>query len=259
MNRIWALTIYYLTVIFRNKGRLVDVIVWPVLELFMFGFLSSFIASVSSGFTQAVVVILGALIFWHFFGRTMNEIVMAFTDDIYSRNLNNILITPLSTFELIISLVLSSLLKLSVHLTIVLPLSWILYRLNIFIIGPIAAVYILILTAWGISLGLLTAATHFIFGHRAGALSWAIAGIIQPFSLVFYPRSVLPVVAQKISLAVPASYVFEAIRNQLNYQLIDWNSVGLAGGITVVYLSAGIGLFYLGFQFSRRNGMIAKL
>ncbi len=259
MNRIRALTIYYLTVVFRNKGRLVDIVAWPVLELFMFGFLSSFITSVSPGFTQAVVVILGALIFWHFFGRTMTEIVMAFTDDIYSRNLNNILITPLSTLELIVSLVLSSLVKLSANLIIVLPLNWILYRLNIFAVGPISIVYVLILTAWGISLGLLTAATHFFFGYCAGAFSWAVAGIIQPFSLVFYPRSVLPWIAQKISLVIPASYVFEAFRFQLSTKTADLTGLTIAAGLTIFYLILAAVIFYFSFDYSRRSGMIAKL
>lgn len=259
MNRIWALTFYYLTVVFRNKGRLVDIIVWPMLELLMFGFLSSFITSVSTGFTQAVIVILGALIFWHFFGRTMNEIVMAFTDDIYSRNLNSILITPLSTWELIVSLTLSSLIKLSANLIIVLPLSWWLYRLNIFFIGPAAGIYILILTIWGISLGLLTAAAHFIFGHRAGTFSWAIAGIIQPFSLVFYPRSILPVLAQKISYLVPASYVFEAFRHQVNTQSADINSLVLASASALAYLVIAIVVFRLSFNYSRITGVIVKI
>lgn len=259
MNRVWALTFYYLTVVFRNKGRLVDIFAWPVLELLMFGFLSNFITSVSTGFTQAIVVILGALIFWHFFGRTMNEIVMAFTDDIYSRNLNNILITPLSTFELIAGLVLSSLVKLSANLMIVLPLTWWLYRLNIFTIGPMSIVYVLILTIWGISLGLLTAAAHFIFGHRAGAFSWAIAGIIQPFSLVFYPRSVLPLIAQKISLLIPASYVFEAFRFQLSAQIVDLTGLIIAGSLTALYLILSAVIFYFSFDYSSRSGMISKL
>lgn len=259
MNRIWTLTFYYLTVVLRNKGRLVDIVAWPVLELLMFGFLSSFISSISTGFAQAVVIILGALIFWHFFARTMNEIVMAFIDDIYSRNLNNILITPLSTFELIASLVLSSLVKLSANLVIVLPLSWILYRLNIFSIGPMSIVYISILTMWGISLGLLTAASHFIFGHRAGAFSWAIAGIIQPFSLVFYPRAVLPWFAQKISLVIPASYVFEAYRFQLNTGVPDTNGLFLSIILTLIYLILAAIIFYFSFDYSRRSGMIAKL
>lgn len=259
MSRILALTYYYLTVTIRNKGRLVDIFAWPVLELLMFGFLSSFITSVSTGFTQAIVVILGALIFWHFFGRTMNEIVMAFTDDIYSRNLNNILITPLSTLELIVSLVLSSLVKLSANLTIVLPLTWWLYRLNIFSIGPMSIVYVFILTIWGISLGLLTAAAHFVFGHRAGAFSWAVAGIIQPFSLVFYPRAVLPWIAEKITYLIPSSYVFEAFRFQLSTQKTDLSGLIIAGSLTVFYLIlAGI-IFYFSFDYSRRNGMIAKM
>lgn len=259
MNKIWALTIYYLTVVFRNKGRLVDIFVWPILELFMFGFLSNFIASVSAGFSQAVAVILGALIFWHFFGRTMNEIVMAFTDDIYSRNLNNILITPLSTWELILGLVLSGLIKLSANLIIVLPLSWWLYRLNIFDIGPMSIVYVLILTTWGISLGLLTAATHFIFGHRAGALSWAIAGIIQPFSLIFYPRSVLPAVAEKITYLIPSSYVFEAFRFHLSTKTVDLTGLIIAGSLTALYLILSAIVFYFSFDYSRRSGMIAKM
>jgi len=259
MNRILTLTIYYLTVVFRNKGRLVDIFAWPVLELLMFGFLSSFISSVSPGFTQAVVVILGALIFWHFFGRTMTEIVTAFTDDIYSRNLNNILITPLSTFELIAGLVLSGLVKLSANLIVVLPLSWILYRLNIFAVGPISIVYVLILTAWGISLGLLTAAAHFFFGHRAGAFSWAIAGIIQPFSLVFYPRSILPAVAEKITYLIPASYVFEAFRFQLLTLTVDLTGLIISTCLTAVYLILSGIIFYFSFDYSRRSGLIAKI
>lgn len=259
LRRILGLVVYYLTVIVRNKGRLVDILVWPVLELTMFGFLSRYIQSETGGLSRAAVIILGGFIFWHFFGRTMTEIVNQFTDDAYSGNLHNILVSPVKIWEFIAGMTAAGIIKLSANLAIVLPLSWLMYSFNLFSLGPAAGVYVLILTLWGVSLGLMTASSHFILGTRAGAVSWAIAGIIQPFSLVFYPRAVLPDIAQKISLAIPASYVFEAVRKQLNYQLIDWNGVGLAAALTIIYLAAGIGLFYGSFQLSRRSGMIAKL
>lgn len=259
LKRIAALVVYYLTVVIRSKGRLVDIIVWPMLELAMFGFLSRFIQTETGQVSKIAIIILGGFIFWHFFGRTMTEIVTQFTDDAYSGNLHNILVSPVTILEFIAAMTAAGVIKLSASLVVILPLSWTLYRFNLFSLGPEAGIYVLILTLWGISLGLATTSMHFILGTRAGAVSWAIAGIIQPFSLVFYPRSVLPVIAQKISLAIPASYVFEAIRSQLQQNPMDWKTVGAAVWLTIVYLIAGIGLFYAGFQFSRRSGMIAKL
>ncbi len=259
LNRITVLTIYYLKVVVRNKGRLVEIVAWPVLEILTFGFLSRFINQVSSDFTKAIIMILGALIFWHFFARIMNEIVMAFTDDIYSSNLSNLLITPLSTSELLSSLIISSLIKLSVNLLIILPLSWILYRLNLFSLGPIIAVYALILIIWGISLGIITCAGHLIFGRRAGALSWAIAGIIQPFSLVFYPRSILPPIAKELSYFIPASYIFEAFRLHAETRLTDTDVLSTASFSTLIYLAIAIIVFSFSFGYSRRSGIITKL
>lgn len=258
-KRVISLTIYYLNTIKRNKGRLIDIIAWPVLELATFGFLSSYIREQSSIAIQTATIILGGLIFWHFFARTMNEIIMQLYDDILSRNLNNILITPLKLWEFISAMVIASLIKLSFHLLIILPISWVLFRFNIYLLGPLAAIYVFILTTWGISLGLITAASHFVFGSRAGAISWAIAGIIQPFSLVFYPRSVLPQIAQQISYFIPASYIFEAIRAQLLTNTVNLDGIYTAATLTLGYIVVAITIFSSAVQYSRKTGMITRL
>lgn len=259
MNRIIALVLYYLSSIKRNRSRLLDIFIWPTLELLMFGFLSVYLERQTSALSKISFVILGGLIFWHFFSRMMSEVVLQLTDDILSRNLSNILVTPVTSIEIALAMMIASFLKLWLSMSVVFVAGWVLYQLNIFTLGLPIIGYIGILVLWGVSLGLTVSSLYFLVGPRAGPVTWALAGIIQPFCLVFYPRSVLPLPIKIVSYFVPPSYVFEQIRQQLLGNRVNWPDLELAAILTGLYVLLALVIFQMSFKQMSKSGIIAKL
>lgn len=259
ISRTIALTKYYVIIVARNKARLIDILLWPTLELILFGFLSQYINSQSPALTQTMLIIIGGIVSWLFFARIMSEISLQLTDDMLSGNLSNILATPVRVTELIMGLVFASLVKLALSLIILLPFSSVLYKFNILSIGPMSILYLGTLMFWGMSLGLIISSLFFLIGPRAGAVTWAVAGIIQPFCLIFYPRLILPKVAQFISYAFPASYVFEAMRYQVLNDSLDLISIGSSILLSFIYGIVAMVTFYKSLQHMRKSGLIVRM
>ena len=120
MKKIITLTNYYLGSLKRNKGRIIDLFIWPALELLVFGFMGLYLKSQAgdSG-TKILAVLLGSLIFWHFFARISSEIYQQLFDDVLSRNLQNILIAPIKMSQMISALVLAGAIKLLINIVII--------------------------------------------------------------------------------------------------------------------------------------------
>lgn len=260
MNKILTLTQYYFFSVKRNKGRIIDLFVWPVIELFVFGFMGSYLNSQSSnGGFKILAILIGGLIFWHFFARISGEIYQQLFDDVLSKNLQNILITPIRTSQLIISLVLAGVIKLFVNIVIVGLTAFLMYQFNFFNNNPFFIPMIFILIIWGMSVGIMIASLLFLFGSKALAFSWVITGLVQPFSCVFYSREILPGFIKTISYFVPASYVFEFYRKYLLGVMVDWIDLLLPFLLSIVYLFISIFLFAWFMKLARKNGMLMKL
>jgi ABC-2 type transport system permease protein len=68
--------------------------------------------------------------------------------------------------------------------------------------------------------------------------------------------SVLPHWMQMISLALPPTYVFEGMRAILNEKATHWDLLGIAFGLSVVYLVVGFQVFQWFYRLSRRAGTL---
>lgn len=255
----FSLVLYYLYALKRNKARLIDIVIWPILELLMFGFLGMSFQTHDIPTEKAILLFLTGLLFWYIFSRTTAEIVLQLSDDAMSRNLSNILVSPVGLLRLQIALISASFIKVFLQLFVLLGVSWTLYHLNLFTIGPMVVVYSTIFLSWGISLGLFVAGLYFLYGPRVIIFSWAIAGMIQPFSLVFYSRDILPPFAVFVSYLIPLSYLFESIRSQLAHGVIDVRGIVIASLITVTSFLASLLFFNIAYHHSRKTGMIARL
>lgn len=260
MNKILTLTKYYLYSIKRNKGRIIDLFIWPVLELLVFGFMGLYLKTqTSENGTKIVAIILGSLIFWHFFARISGEIYQQLFDDVASKNLQNILITPIKTGQIILALVLAGLVKLLINITIVGLTAFLMYKFNFLKNNPFFIPMILILMIWGVSVGIFIASLLFVFGNKALAFSWVITGLVQPFSCVFYSREVLPNLINSISYLVPSSYIFEIYRKNISGLNIYWSDLFMPFLLSIIYLLLAIFLFFGFIKLARKKGLLMKL
>jgi len=259
INRIFILWRHYLYSIKRNKGRLVDIFVWPVLELLVFGFTANFLnQEIENEAIKLMAIFLGSLVFWHFFAKISGEVYQQLFDDVLSKNLKNIIMSPVRVGEMIIALVVSAGTKLVISMGILLIVAKIIYGFSL-LTDWRYGLLILVLMLWGVAMGLLISSLLFLMGNKVMTLAWVVTGIVQPFSCVFYSREILPGIFRTISYLVPSSYVFEIYREMVKSEMFNWGVWEVSAGLSGLYFLLGIFLFKYFLKLSRKTGVLARI
>lgn len=258
-RRIWILWRHYIYSIKRNKGRLVDIFIWPILELLVFGFTANFLnKEINNKTLELMAIFLGSLVFWHFFAKISSEVYQQLFDDVLSKNLRNIIMSPLRTGEMVVALVSAAGTKLMVSIGMLLVVAKLIYSFSL-LTSWYYVLLILVLVLWGVAMGLLISSLLFLVGNKVMSLAWVVTGIVQPFSCVFYSREILPGIFKLISYLVPSSYVFELYREIIKTGMFNWITWAVAIGLGIVYFLLGIFLFKYFLKMSRKTGVLARI
>lgn len=259
-HRVRALFLRHMYLYRRSLPRLMEIFYWPFLDLLVWGFVSLYLARMGGeGLPNFVAVFIGALILWDILFRSQQGISVSFLEDVWSRNLLNLFVSPLRPIEYILSLMLVSAVKIVLVGVVLAGLAWLFYSFNVFVIGVSLIPFILSLVALGWAIGIVTTSLILRFGQQAEVLAWGIAFLFQPVSAVFYPVSVLPPFLQAIAKCVPAAHVFEGMRAVLSDGVFPLERLAGAFGLNVVYLVVSFIFFYRVFRTVRRKGLLAKI
>ena len=110
-NRISGLFLRHFFLIKGSLPRILDLIYWPTIQIILWGFISKFFTVYSDYYNNTVGVILSCAILYDFLFRSSISFNMLFLEEIWSRNFTNLFIAPLRISEIIISLILTALLR----------------------------------------------------------------------------------------------------------------------------------------------------
>ncbi len=256
LHRIWAVILRFLYNFRHNFDRVVDVFYWPAMDLILWGVTSAYFSSFSPEASRATLLIVSSIVFWLLAYRAQYEIAGNLLEDLWNRNLVNIFVAPLKFSEWLSTFVILGVLKGALSFAFALGLAYFLYQVKIFAFGfyllPFAAV--LILMGWW--LGFAVAALILRFGTRVQAFAWTAIWAVAPFSAIYYPVSALPGWAQTIAHFMPASYVFEGMREVLNKGVFNWNDMWIGLGLNLVYLILSVWFIKSSFEAVKRRGMV---
>lgn len=257
-RRILAYATRHLYLYKRSLPRFMEVFYWPLLDLLIWGFVSVYLAR-RGAVPNVLSFFLGALILWDILFRSQQGISVSFLEDVWSRNLINIFVSPLSPSEYVASLLVISVVKLLLTSAVMVTLAWLFYSFDIFLLGfsLIPLVANLIVMGWWI--GIITTALILRFGQEAEVLAWGIALLFQPVSAVFYPVSVLPPWLKDVAWFVPASHVFEGMRQVISGGAFPTNDLVWASAENIVYIAASILFFWWNFREAKKKGLLAKV
>jgi ABC-2 type transport system permease protein len=75
---------------------------------------------------------------------------------------------------------------------------------------------------------------------------------------VFYPVSVLPGWLQPVALALPATHIFEGMREVMRTGAMSWTPLVVAFGLNLVYLALAGGFFGWILKHTRQRGLLTK-
>jgi ABC-2 type transport system permease protein len=245
---------YY--VLRRSVPRMLEIVYWPTVELLIWGYLSVFLQA--RRVPAVVAVLLGGVLLWQVLFRSQSEVSMAFLEDIWSRNLLNVFVAPVTAAEYLIGVVAFGALKLVVNVALMATVALLLYGFGLFSLGPSLVPFMALLLLMGWALAIVTIGVILRFGQAAEVIAWAMAFAFQPFAAVFYPVAVLPTAMQWVAKAVPASYVFEGMRAVLAGRGLPWRTLGAAALLDLVYVAGSLAFFRRMLTKVRANGGLSR-
>jgi ABC-2 type transport system permease protein len=256
-RRIGALILRHLFVWRRNPQELFNLAYWPLVDLLVFGFLAIYLTQ-EARVPVILGLLLGGLILWDIFFRVQMGITVSFLTEMWSRNLLNLFVSPLSLREFLVALMLFGVVKVAVSATLMGAVAWLLYQFNIFSLGPALVPFVvaMIVFAWAVG----TAVTGILvrFGLAAETVAWSLAFVFQPFGAVFFPLSVYPAWLQPLLLWLPLPHIFEGMREALRGQPLDARRLGWAFALDAIFLVAAFAFFAWMFRLAVRRGSLLK-
>ena len=257
---IRALVLRYTFLYTRSVPRVLEMFFWPVMDLLVWGLLTRYLMTAPFQVPGFIKFLIGAMIFWDILYRSQQAVTISFLEDVWARNLLNIFVAPIRVGEFIVATYCVGFVKILVTVGVLVTLAGVFFApYNLFDLGLSLIPFFINLLVMGWAMGMVTTALILRWGQAAEALAWGIPFLMQPFCAVFYPLDTLPKWLQPVALSIPATYVFEGMRQVLAGRGLSIRHMFLAFGINLLYL-AGAALFFRHmFRQARARGLLAKL
>jgi ABC-2 type transport system permease protein len=258
-RRVYGLVLRYWYVIRSSWPRTAELVYWPLVQMLMWGFLQGYLAQTASFAAKAAGLFIGAVLLWDILVRSQLGFAVAFLEEIWSRNLGHLMMSPLRPSELIAALMAVSFIKLLVAMVPVAVLAYLFFGFNVLSLGfAFAALFAnLIIMSW--SLGLVSTGVVLRWGLGAESFAWLIVFVFLPLCCVYYPVSALPAWLQPVALALPPTYVFEGLRAIVLEGVFVSHLMVAALALNVVYFLAGCATFAYFLRSARINGTLVQM
>jgi ABC-2 type transport system permease protein len=254
LHRIGAFLLRHWYEILATIDRKVDIIFWPTIDLLAFGLLAVYIDkfNLQIGVTQAM---LGGLILWTLVYSIQRDVTIALLDEAWSRNLYNLLSSPISIVEIILGTFILSFIKAFITIALLLFLASSLFSFNLLAFGWQIIFFILNIFIFGWAFGYFTSFLVFRFGTKVQTVAWSLIAILYPISGVLYPLETLPIYLANIAKLFPVSYIFEAVRGIiLRGEVPGLETLLIIFALNIFYLLIGVVLYIRGFNHAKMRG-----
>ena len=258
-NRILGLFLRHFYLIKSSFPRILDLIYWPTIQIILWGFISKFFTIYSDYYNNTVGVILSCAILYDFLFRSSISFNMLFLEEIWSRNFTNLFIAPLRISEIIVSLVLTALLRTLIGLVPAILITSPLFGISILDLGAPLFLLFFSLYAFGITLGLFVSAGLLRYGPAFENIAWSSLFLLAPLGCIYYPIEILPEFFQTVAKFLPLVYIFEEARSILVNNVVNYSNIKSAIYLNIFYLCLGISLFYYSFSKARDKGTLINI
>jgi ABC-2 type transport system permease protein len=257
-GRIGAMISRYWYLLRSSWPRLLELIYWPAVQMLTWGFLQLYIGENSGFFARAGGTFIGAVLLWDILFRGQLGFSVSFLEEMWSRNLANLMISPLRPMEFVMALMVMSIVRLAIGMVPVSLLAIGFFGFNLYGLGLALAVFFanLILTSWAV--GIFVSGLVMRNGLGAESFAWTIMFLLMPLACVYYPVAVLPGWLQWVALALPPTYVFEGMRGLLIEHIFRADLMWRALALNALWFGAGVFGFMRLLDASRRHGSLLQ-
>ena len=177
----------YWYLLMSSWPRLLELIYWPALQIITWGFLQTYISQNAGFFARAGGTLVGAVILWDILFRGQLGFSISFLEEMWARNLGNLMMSPLKPIEFLISLMVMSLIRLAIGIIPMTLLAMVFFDFNLYGIGlPLIAFFCnLIFTSW--SVGIFVSGLVLRNGLGAESIVWTLMFGMMPLACIYYP------------------------------------------------------------------------
>lgn len=259
LRRIGAMVLRYTYLLASSWPRLLELAYWPTVQMIMWGFVTLFLLEHSSFIAQAAGILIAGVLLWDVLFRGELGVAICFLEEVWSRNLGHLFVSPLRPAEMMTALVTMSFLRTVIGVLPAALLAIWLYEYSIFEMGlPLIAFFVnLIVMGW--SIGLVVCGLVLRWGLGAESLAWLAVFALAPLSAIYYPLAVMPEWVQAVAMALPSAHVFEGMRSVMVDGVFRTDLLINAVLLNFAYLAIGIGLFLHFFRQARKRGLILQI
>jgi len=258
-RRVGAMVLRYWYLLRSSWVRLVDLVYWPAVQMLMWGFLQLYIGQNASFFARASGIFIGAVMLWDILFRGQIGFSVSFLEEMYARNLGNLMMSPLRTSELITALMIMSIVRLAIGLVPVSLLAIAFFGFNLYALGLALAAFFanLIVTSW--SVGIFVSGLVLRNGLGAESFAWSLMFLLLPLACVYYPVAVLPPFLQVMAWMLPPTYVFEGMRALLIDHVFRSDLMLQALALNAVFMAAAVIAFLRLLDSARKHGSLLQM
>jgi len=226
--------------------------------MLMWGFLQLYISQNNGFFARAAGVFIGSVLLWDILFRGQLGFSISFLEEMYARNLANIMMSPLRPVEFLAALMIMSVIRLAIGMVPVTFLAIAFFGFNLWSLGiALAAFFVnLILTSW--SIGIFVAGLLLRNGLGAESMAWTIMFLFLPLTCVYYPVTVLPEWLQYVAWALPPTYVFEGMRALVIDHVFRTDLMLQSFALNVVLFAGASTAFLLLLRSAREQGTLLQ-
>lgn len=229
-------------------------LVLPLVDGLLFGSIG---VAYGNGEGPVVLLVTGILLF-HLVWQLTLAGSFGLLDEVWSRNLMNLIATPLTERELLSSFAVVGLLRTVVAVTVIGSAGVVFFAVSPTSAGLVLLPSAAILLLFGWSVAMFVVGLTLQYGDRAEVFSWGTLVLLMPLSGVFYPVESLPAILQVVAAAIPLTHVFDAVRTGVEHGTVAWGQLAVAtAGTAVIAVAAA---WFLGNQLRRfrRRGWVTR-
>lgn len=251
MHRHWI-------VLRRSPHRWFEISFWPLMDVLLWGSLGVYAATQSaSSPIESRQLLAGVSLYW-VLTQAQFSIALGVNEETWTRNILNVLTTPISEAEYLIGVALFGLLKLALCVGALTIATGFLFNFTLANVGwsvlPIIA--LLIVNGW--AFGLLGVGLVMRFGQSAEILIWGINYALLAFSGVFFPTDSMPKGIGVVARQFPTSRLFSALRSSVDGAPVAVSTLASAAVASFMFLLLGLAFAGVLLRTFRRRGFVTR-
>jgi ABC-2 type transport system permease protein len=259
LGRIGAIGLRHWYLLRGSWPRVLDLAYWPAVQILLWGYIQTFLAGQSGLFAQTFGLLIAATWLWDVLLRSQLGYALSFFEEVWSRNLGHLLVSPMRPSEFLLSLMLVSFVRALIGLIPASFLAMWVFDFSIYSLGLGLVAFFFNLMVFGWAIGFVITGLVLRYGQGAESLAWALIFAVAPIAGVYYPVSVLPGILEALAYCLPAAYVFEGMRAVMIEGTVRVDLMLAASALNLVWLTGGAVVFYRFLGAAQRRGTLLQI